>query len=212
MNEFLRYNRFMRNFRLHGFFSVLLILAASAFVSCSSAKVGPKTTFVNTNVGADGTAWTTCVFSSVTQVRVAEVSGINSYSAFEGGGGRTLEVAAYSYDPETGRISIFGLDSSKRYAVHVEGTYKSPAVFVLAENECKNPLVMVEGRRAVPGTDYEYDASSSKVRMKIPLDLDGSSFEICWFSSQKDSAFANRAEAFRAEYDGIIREWLSEQN
>ena len=196
------------------------LAAVFLFASCKSAEMVPVKnepvespyvkTYVNTSVNkSTNTISTVLVFE-----RITELTAIHPMSRERW----NITAANFNYSQATTELKI-NMPKEIPYkisdlAFHIVGEALNPGVFVLTgiDSARGGPGVFFEGKAAQEGTDYSYDKNSERITCIAPVNVDTSSFQICWATRNGIVTFSNNTEKYKDAYRKFYNEWSRKSN
>ena len=190
--------------KLHIFF--LAAALAVGICSCESSKqeASKNTTFVVTKADSKGGIYSVLVFEELTQVSATYMKTNDKYD---------FPVSNCSYTRGTSQVSIKGIEKLplkiSNYVFTIMGVPAFPAEFILHDGIYKRvqPGVFINGKKAVPGTDYTFDQKTNHLTFITPVDSDKDSYDIIWLTSNGTSAMSNNIEKYQSQYKKLESAW-----
>jgi hypothetical protein len=147
-------------------FAAMLALALGSVVfSCATAgaRGDGKPFFVNTGTDAQGRNWTVQALERVDRVMLIDEGDRSKRTE--------LEPGQWRYDRASTELVLLSKSPYAKAVFHVEGKAERPARFVLRDVAAgEDPFVAVEGRLAIKGFDYTWDAPRSSIVFREDFD------------------------------------------
>jgi hypothetical protein len=169
-------------------FAAMLALALGSVVfSCATTKTrgGEKPFFVNVGVDTRGKYWTVQALAGIDRVMLID-RGDRSKRA-------ELEPGQWRYDRASTELMLLRESPYAVVVLHVEGKAERPARFALRDVAAgEDPFVAVEGRLAIRGFDYTWDAPRSSIVFREDFDPETMEYLISYNTPFGINSIGNR--------------------